>query len=733
MGFEPELADGVTPIETEPPEATSPEAYLTDGAADVEADGSPDASPAPDAGPLAPPPPPDAGPPAPPPPPDAGPLAPAAPPSPDGPQGPRYRTVVRRRGAKRRRRRRYLRLGILLAGLVVVAGLAAVADGYWQAYHIAKQVEAVFPKLEAARNELRRGAIPSEAPFTQVHDAVRRLEADLSGARFTFSWTGALPFIGRPVDATRLGAHAAGEADAALVIARDLYDQVLGSGSGPSRLLHEGVVNVGLIERLEPKVAALVQHLRAGDRDIRAIPHIPFLHRLDDLKATALAQSADALRLGQRIETGIKLLPGFFGADGPRNYFLALQNNADQRATGGASLGYGIIRIDNGRMELVRGGPISDLGQGKAFHVSAPKQIRWYLRHANVPPRIDNGVNYTPDFPVVAGTWARQVEKATEMHIDGVIAIDPVAVSGMLSGQPPIKISAFPQPITSDNVVNVTEHAQYLLPRKDQLAFPVELIQVAFHILTNPRNVPLLTKNLTTSLAEKRLQLWSADEDLQGLVSELGWDGALKVPDRDYLFLVDEKRLSNKVDYYTHQSITYTLKLDPTGSGEASVRVRLTNDTPPGEPIYVAGRAKPYGLNVAMLNLYVPAGAQDPRVTPDVPVAFKIRPKTFLTHPESENWLVLTKTVEAWPKNPAVLMFHYTLPHIVETTPEGNVYRLTIQHQPLANPAEITVNVLLPPGVTVNAKQSPGWKVTGSLATFHTTLTRDVVTTLVYS
>ncbi|MDP9343424.1 MAG: DUF4012 domain-containing protein [Actinomycetota bacterium] len=646
-----------------------------------------------------------------------------------GPQ--RYRTVVRKRGARRRRRRRWLRVVLLVAALVVVAGGAMVADGYWQAYRLGKQVEAALPKLEAARAQLSRGSTQSEAPFTAAHQAVADLQARLAGERFTFGWTGVLPFLGRPVDAVRLGALAAGEGDAALSLGRDLYGQVLGSGPGASPLLHDGVVDLKLIEELTPKVEALVGHLETGDRYLRAIPHIPFVQRLDSLKATALAQSAEALRLGHRIETGVKLLPGFFGADGPKNYFLALQNNADQRATGGASLGYGIVRIDHGRMDLVRGGGISSLSQGQAFHVSAPRPIRWYLRHASVPPRIDNGVNYTPDFPVVAATWAKQVSRAADLRIDGVIAVDPVAVSGLLRDQPPIHIGSFPDPITSHNLVQVTEHDQYSLGHSAQVVFTTQLVRAAFQVLTSPRNVPLMTKELTTALTEKRIQLWSSDSDLQGLLAELGWDGALKQPDGDYLFLVDEKRLSNKVDFYTRQSIRYTIKLDPAGTGEASARVRLTNDTPPGEPSYITGLWKPYGLNVAMLNLYVPAGAADASVEPDVPVKFKTRPKAFLTHTESQSWLVLTKTVEAWPDNPADVTFHYSLPHVVQATPAGEVYRLTIQHQPLANPAEITVNVLLPPGVKVTASD-PGWKVSGDVATFHTILTRDITTTLTY-
>jgi hypothetical protein len=618
-----------------------------------------------------------------------------------------------------------------VVALVVVAGGAMVVDGYWQAYRLAKQVEAVLPKLETARNELGRGQIQSERAFTAAHDAVDRIQAALGGQRFTFGWTGHLPFLGRPVDAVRLGAQAAGEADAALSLGRELYGEVLGNGPGATPLLHDGVVDLRLIEDLAPKVEALVGHLEAGDRDLRAIPHIPFVHRLDTLKATALAQSTDALRLGRRVETGVRLLPGFFGADGPKNYFLALQNNADQRATGGASLGFGIVRIDQGRMELVRGGGISSLSQGQAFHVSAPRPIRWYLQHADVPPRIDNGVNYTPDFPVVAATWAKQVSRAADLRIDGVIALDPVAVSGLLRDQPPIDIQAFPEPITAHNLVDVTEHDQYSLPHADQVLFTAQLVQAAFHVLTSPRNIPLMTKELTAALTEKRIQLWSADPDQQDLLAELGWDGALKQPDGDYLFLVDEKRLSNKVDFYTHQSIHYTLKLDPAGLGEASVRVRLTNDTPRREPAYIAGPWNPYALNVAMLNLYVPAGAEDAGVEPDVPVKFKTRPKNFLTHTESQDWLVLTKTVAAWPDHPAQLTFHYSLPHIVEAAPEGEVYRLTIQHQPLANPAEITVSVLLPQGVKVVASD-PGWKVSNGQATFHAVLDRDVTTSFTY-
>jgi hypothetical protein len=58
------------------------------------------------------------------------------------------------------------------------------------------------------------------------------------------------------------------------------------------------------------------------------------------------------------------------------------------------------------------------------------------------------------------------------------------------------------------------------------------------------------------------------------------------------------------------------------------------------------------------------------------------------------------------------------------------VYRLTVQHQPMVNPAELTVNVTLPAGSV--PKAAAGWTVNGNVATFTTTLTRDFVTSIVF-
>ena len=69
--------------------------------------------------------------------------------------------------------------------------------------------------------------------------------------------------------------------------------------------------------------------------------------------------------------------------------------------------------------------------------------------------------------------------------------------------------------------------------------------------------------------------------------------------------------------------------------------------------------------------------------------------------------------------------FTYSVPNVVRMTPSGKVYRLIVQHQPMAHPVALTVTVTLPKGATV--RSAPGWTVKGRVATFHASLTRDLV------
>ncbi len=668
--------------------------------------------------------------------------------APDSPTG---------KGSDRRRKRRKSRRGwgkrrliLLGAGLIVLAAGAIVADAYYQTYQVYKELRTLQPEITAAKTSLSRGLVPSGDPFSRISQVASKAQDEVHHARFTMSITGAIPFLNRPVRAARFAADAANEEAQAAVIVRDIVIDLLGqsavtgqttqgsSGTEPKhgeRVFHDGVVDVQVLSGLVPRLQQVIAHVEAADREVRSIPTIPGVASVTRLRDKAIVDSARVKALTERALSVLRLVPSFFGAGGERTYYLAMQQNAAVRGTGGSVLAYGILTVTNGALKLERFGSIYDLDiPHGGIPVGASRDLTWYVQHAGVNPRLANGMNYSPDFPLVAGAWKAQVEKVTGQHIDGVIALDPFAVAALLQGVQPIKVGAYPDPISARNVVQVVEHDQFNLPRAQQNVLPGELIHRAFTFLLQSKDVVGTVHHLGAALADKRVQMWSSDARQQAFLEQLGWDGGLRENPGDFLALAQENRLGNKLDYWGKDAIEYTATIGGDGSVKSSYRVTLTNGVPTpvkGSPQEV-GPPRTRGLAREMMNLYVPKDARFGSVDPTEvtgPGADKVRPAGFVEHVEGA-YRVFTQTISAEAQQSASLTFTYSTPGVILDTSEGRVYQLTIQHQPLVNTADLTVKVVLPAGA--KPVTAPGWTVNGNVAIYHAALTRDLVLRLVF-
>jgi uncharacterized protein DUF4012 len=619
---------------------------------------------------------------------------------------------------------RVRRVVLLGAAAILVLLAAAVADAYHQAFRVYRHVKAVLPELAEARASLERGQVPPGDPFSAASGAAERAREDVRGARFTFALVGALPYVGRPVDAARLTAQAAGEEARGAAILREVIESLLGpealegaSGSPPP-VFRNGEVNLDLLRSLPPKLAALTEHLRAAAGILRRIPSIPFAGQLESIKARAVVETDRAARLARRATSAVQLIPSFLGGDVPRTYFLALQQNAALRGTGGSLLAYGFLRADRGRLTLGRAGSIAEIDDPGGPRAGLPDAVAWYLDHAHVRPRLGSGLNYSPDFPVVARALANQVAADTGERVDGVIALDPFGISLALQGGPALHLDSYPVPVTAGNVVAIVENEQFAaIDQAKPSAFPEKLMRAAFGRLTDPADVLGLLRRLGQALVEKRLQLWSLDPGHQERIRGLGWDGGLRPVQGDHVFLVQENRLPNKLDYYGYQTLRYTAVAGSSDRVRCSLQVTLDNRLAKGQPPYVTGlNRKLAGVNRAMFNLYVPRAVE----------VIGVDPRTgFLQHEEGA-FRVLTQTIDARPGRPTTLTYRYGVPAAIEEARGQRVYRLVLQHQPLVHPAIVVARLVLPEGATVIS--APGWTVAGRTVTLRTTLSRDLVT-----
>jgi hypothetical protein len=633
-----------------------------------------------------------------------------------------------------------LKWSLISAGVLLAGALLLLGDAYYQVKKVADPLESIRANLSKARAALSHGRIPEGDPFTAASDIAQHAGEQIAGGNFAYRFVARLPVFGRPMTAIREEVAAAQQWAQAATTVRDIVSDLLGpkalrgsagaaeAGAG-APVFNNGVVNVKLLSALPARLQTLVGYLETADAHIRAIPSIPFYHRLTGVKAKALAESTQDLALARNALSASRLLPSFLGADRPKRYFLALQNNADLRGTGGAVLAYAFLVIDHGKLNLTESGRIGDLDDkigGVNVHVPGP--VYWYISHAHVAPRLANGANYSPNLSLVGQAWSNMIEKITGKPIDGAIALDPVAVATAM-GNRKVHIRSYPSPISAANAVKVIENQQYTLPKEEQAAFPGELIGKAWAIFRNPQPFVKTIQQLGEALREKHIQIWSANEQQRSLLAKLRWSGELTPSPGDYIHLVDNKRVANKVDYYAHQKITYRATLGASGAADSTYQVQLTNSTPPNLTYRIAGSHLPhYALNRAMMSLYVPDRAQFKSVSPATAIP-GYQPAGFSQHVEDQ-FRVFTQTIDSWPGHPGVLTFRYAVPGAVQTNGSTHTYELTVQHQPLLNNADFTAVVTLPAGSVVTS--APGWRLLGNVATYHAILTKDLILRIVY-
>jgi hypothetical protein len=329
-----------------------------------------------------------------------------------------------------------------------------------------------------------------------------------------------------------------------------------------------------------------------------------FLDELDGLYGTA----ADAA-------TATRVAPAMLGRDGPRRYFVAILNNAEMRASGGLLGAYGILVADRGRLSMRTLGTNADLTNTTpkpAVAMDADFVAR-YRRFSSDSFWL-NG-NMSPHFPAASRVWTALWAKTHHgERLDGTIAVDPVALSGILRATGPATLPDGER-ITAGNVVPLTESVAYQRFAKDNDARDRYLQAVArasYQQLVSAPDTVALVRALGSAAGTRHLQLASEHPDEEQAIAGTPLAGVLPETAAPYLEVVTQNAGGNKLDYYVRRTITWQ-RLD---TGRVRVEVHLTNSAPPGLPQYVSGRLDLPGLKAPIsgqqhvyLSVYATAGA----------------------------------------------------------------------------------------------------------------------------
>ncbi|WP_091231762.1 DUF4012 domain-containing protein [Microbacterium sp. 3J1] len=487
---------------------------------------------------------------------------------------------------------------VLAIGWVTVRGIGAVND--------LQQVATSSKGLKAAIGEgdLDRAASLSRSIAHHAQSA-HSLTSDPI-------WNGfaAVPWLGPNFSAVRDVSEIADD------VASDALLPVL-DAAGALNLgtlgLSNGGIDLAPFAAIEPPLADASSTLDAAEDQALAIDADATLPPLADAVREMRSTVTQAATIVGSLHGAAALLPSMLGAEGPRYYVLAMQNNAELRSSGGIVGAIALVLAEGGRISLVQQASTADF---PPLDAPLPVSESTIALFEDRPGRYLQNITSIPDFTEAGPTIAARWQQRFGTPVDGVIAVDAVMTRNLLAVTGPLPFGPFTA--DKDTVVDLLLSEIYAaIP--DPLVQDEVFAQAASTLLgaalssADPKD---LVGALAESAAEDRIRIWSAHEDEQSLLASSTLGGALPEDDSEtHVGVLLNDATGAKMDYYTDAEITTSIGLCD-GQPTTQVRVTWTSDAPADAatslPIYVTGGGT-YGVSPGsvrtLISVYGPEGA----------------------------------------------------------------------------------------------------------------------------
>jgi len=316
------------------------------------------------------------------------------------------------------------------------------------------------------------------------------------------------------------------------------------------------------------------------------------------------------------------LLPTMLGGEGPRNYVLAMQNNAELRSSGGIIGSIALLHAENGRITLQKQASTRDF---PPLDKALPLSDSTIALFEDRPGRYLQNITSIPDFAEAGETVAARWEGRFGGTVDGVIAVDAVVARHLMKVTGDLSFGPFTA--TSDTVTDILLSEIYAAvpdPAVQDQIFAKAAAALFSSALTGGDPKALIGA-MADAAGEGRIRIWSAHEDEEALLASSALGGTIPRDSADatYVGVLINDGTGGKMDYYTRASITTAVG---TCQGSPTTQVRVTwKNTAPADaatslPGYVTGDGVygvPAGTVRTLIAIYGPEGATPSHIDRD--------------------------------------------------------------------------------------------------------------------
>ncbi len=566
----------------------------------------------------------------------------------------------------------------------------------------------VVPSLLRAAGEGRNELIDGRDAILARNDraalaSLRRAQEVLQGTHARVSSVLSWPLRIVPVVSTHvrvgesLAGAGAGVADVAVAVAEAV-------NALPTRELQliDGQVDLGAVRRFSQLLGSRLDDAAQIEDIVERIPKGWVAGPLANARREGRELIPDAVDAMRKASVAVDALPGLLGSDEPKRYLIAFSTLAELRGTGGL-YGY-VTELDASQGDLdladTSGDPVDLFPPPGVVGLPYPD---WFSEDFKKNSGIFLNINLTTDFPTVGRFILETASFSLGDDVDGVIAVDPLAISALLRATGPITVPTWPGEINADNVSQIAHHDVYVqIPNKETRDdFYEQLVRTTFDRLTSGdvRISPRSAGALDAAARGGHLRMYSENTRDQQAIDDLGLAGSVEKPGAtDVLSVVSENATGNKIDWFLRRDILYRVRLDPErGTGEGELVATFTNTAPAsGLPDYVIGSPKAIerGANQSLLlMLRAPLDSLD-----DLRIGEREDPVVLR---EREGRLRSYRSSVTIPAGAGVaIRSRSTIPGAVLDDGRRRTYRLEVIPQSLAHPDRGEIVIEVPRGWT---------------------------------
>ncbi|KQX07305.1 hypothetical protein ASC59_05860 [Leifsonia sp. Root1293] len=460
----------------------------------------------------------------------------------------------------------------------VPATVAAVLLGLaWLAFTVTPsaleakgELEKAIPYAAAAQKAATSG---DAAAAASAGKEMRRHTAGARAATQGRAWTMAekLPWVGENLAAVRVAAEEADRLTSEVVLPMaDVGVDAIRPVDG--RVDLEAVRTLSTTVSRALKVADLsAMRLTFIDRGI-LLPQVAagvdrLAHEIDTLRPSIV--SAD---------NGLKVLPAILGGDGPRNYLLLFQNSGEVLPGGGTIDSLAEVHADNGALTITRqasasaeafpGFPGPVVGMPPGSQETYPGDLGSRVQSVARTPRFDLSSKIAHEM------WKQR----TGVAVNGVIAVDTVALSYIMAATGPIALPDGSK-LETRNAVSMLLGDLYATFEPEQVdAIGQSVVATAFaRIASGDVDMASLTAAVSRAGDERRIRLWGTDAGEQALLKGSPFEGepptSSTTTDAFGVYFVDST--PGRMQRFMTQSVDMAQAVCA-ADGKRHVRVRIT-------------------------------------------------------------------------------------------------------------------------------------------------------------